>query len=89
MILIAIIALSVAALNVAATAALRRLFRGKDASAWKAEVVGFGLRAAAIFGAAHAVWVLRRRPVEVVAFILLAAVAQLTGQSWLLLRKAL
>lgn len=87
MTLIILFALTVAALNVAVTGALRRLFR--ENAAWKSELAGFGLRAAAIFGAAHAVWVLRGRPVEVVAFILIAAVAQLTGQSWILLRRGL
>ena len=83
MIRIAVLALGVAAVNVAVGWWLAKAAPGRMG----VQAAGFLFRFAAIFGAAQAVWVARRRAAEVVVFILTAAIAQLVGQIYLFLRK--
>ncbi len=79
------LALGVAGANVAVSRLLERAAAGRQ-SFLKVQAAGFLLRASAIFGAASWVWRVRHRAAEVVLFIVTAAVAQMAGQIYLLLK---
>lgn len=79
-------ALAVAAINTAASRQLQRSGGPDKNRYWLTQGFGFAFRFAMIFGAAGGIWFAYRRMPEVVVFIVTAAVAQMVGQIYFLMR---